>query len=101
MGRDWIKIGDNSIGNGVPETKDQKTKRLKRANNLIRNTKSLSYEDLVIAGNEHYEKVLQNENRLIELVDSGKVTKKELVEQVAAIKKSREKRKNKKSTKQE
>lgn len=98
MAKGWKKIYSNSISNTM--SSQEKRALDKKRRDIIRNTTSLSLENLKKEGDLLYEKRVAEEDRLVALVDEGKITKKELVEKAAAIKADREKKKNKKTNKE-
>lgn len=93
MAKDWTQIYSNGIED--KQSIQEKKRMDKKRNLLIRNTKTLTVEQLKKEGDTLYAQKMAEEDRLIQLVSDGKVTKKNLVEKVALIKADREKKKNK------
>lgn len=98
MAKGWTKVYSNSIINTMSTQEKRELNKTRR--NIIRNTTSLSVENLKKEGDLLYEQRIAEEDRLVALVDEGKIAKKELIEKATAIKADREKKKNKKANKE-
>lgn len=77
----WKRISTNEIINNG--NADKREKNFKK---VIRNTKTLSYEELEKKAEVSYQEMLKNNEKLIRLYDEKKLKNKELIKKAKALK---------------
>lgn len=88
MSKGWKTVGTSALVN-----EGNVEKREKSFQKAIRNTKSLSYEDLEKKAKASYEEMLKENEKLIKLYDEKKLTNKDLIKKAKALKSQKTKEK--------
>lgn len=89
MAKGWISLTTVNTAPKSAETAAQRRQRDRSFSNLIRNTKSLSVEDLKKQSDELYAKQRAEEDKLLQAFAEKKVKSKTAIKQALRIKKER------------
>ena len=93
MAKGWTKV--KTINDIPSKTKDSKNSD-RQAQNIIRNTKTLKYDDLFNETIENYEKKKAEENFLLSGFEEKKLKSKQLIKQATSLSKQKNKTKENK-----
>ena len=83
MAKNWEEVFNNKIGSS--------NKSIRVKDNLNRNNKSLSFEDLKKEGDKLYDKKVAEENKLVQAYEDKKLKNKQLIKKARDIIAKREK----------
>ena len=81
MSKNWKIVGTSALVN-----EGNVNKREKDFKKAIRNTKTLSYEELEKKAETSYQEMLKDNEKLIKLYDEKKLKNKELIKKAKALK---------------
>lgn len=94
MPKGWTMISTNAV-----EVESKTRQENQKISNMIRNTKSKSYDDLVIQANESFKAEEQRKANLLQAYEDKKLKSKALIKEAQVIKKAKAKAAEKKAAK--
>lgn len=90
MAKNWTTISNVNTMKKKSETREQKCKRERRFSNAIKNTQSLSLEEMKKESDELYKNKKAYEDHLIRVYEDKILKSDKLIKQALRIKKERE-----------
>lgn len=86
MPKGWTFVGTNDIGFGKTETRAEKTRRMRKFDNLIRNTSVLSYDEMVKENDQLFNEQTATNAALLQAYNDKKLKSKELIKKARRLK---------------
>ena len=87
MAKGWTLVGTNAFEFGNFETKQERVRRERKSNNVIRNTAKSKYEDLMKESMDAAMAKTQHKTQLVEALDQGRLKSKRLIAEAEMYKK--------------
>lgn len=85
MAKNWKEIGNNGLYMYSNETQQEKDRRMRKFDNVIRNTVRLKEDELIAKTTESYEKQEVQKSRLLKAYADKKLKSKDLIKKAKGL----------------
>lgn len=89
----WTLVRTNALGFGDQETKEQKARRMRKFDNMIRNTKVKTEEELKKDADKAFRAEQERKDALVAAYDAKKLKSKDAIKEARAIKRKKNNKK--------